>query len=72
MNYSLLFEAPEHRQHAVNFALALSERTTLEPGPYERQLLARFVAGELLLSEVEALLEKEALAPRPSQNKLDC
>lgn len=45
------------RQRAVDFALVLTQGTPLAPGPYEQDLLAQFVRGELLIDDVSALLE---------------
>lgn len=55
----------QSRQRLVTAALKLTESTTLAPGPYERELLARFVAGELTIDEVLARLEAATPADRP-------
>ncbi len=43
------------RRRAVAWAEAVAAGTSLVPGRYERHLLARYVAGELALHEVEEL-----------------
>lgn len=44
------------RRRALVLVLTLTEGTRLEPLAYERELLDRFVWGELTLDEVEARL----------------
>lgn len=44
------------RRRAVSLVVWLTANTPLAPPPYERELLARFAAGELALDQVEALL----------------
>jgi hypothetical protein len=45
------------RRRAVAAAIALTANTPLAPNRYERQLLARFQAGELTIDEVITLLD---------------
>lgn len=45
------------RRHALAAVLTLTENTRLAPSVYERELLDRFVWGELTLDQVEARLE---------------
>ena len=51
---------PHHsfRRKAVAFGLAFTKNTSLAPGPYEKQLLARCVRGALTLDQVLACLDK--------------
>ncbi|MCB2380233.1 hypothetical protein LGH70_21760 [Hymenobacter sp. BT635] len=51
------FNDPGCRQKAVAFALALTQKTPLEPGAWERAQLRLFETGELSLDELEARLE---------------
>jgi hypothetical protein len=51
------------RQRALAFALALTEGTRWAPSCYERELLDRFVWGELTLDEVIAHIEGRPVAP---------
>ena len=56
----------EGRRRALAATLVLTENTTLAPSRYERELLDRFVWGELTLDEVEACLAfAAATAGRP-------
>ena len=45
------------RRRVLAFILTMTENTRLAPLRYERELLERFVWGELTLDEVEARLE---------------
>ena len=47
----------EGRRRALVAVLTLTENTCLAPLRYERELLDRFVWGELTLDEVEARME---------------
>lgn len=57
-------KARESRAKVVTAALALTQDTAIAPGPYELQLLEKYVLGTLTIEEVLALLEKEELLPR--------
>jgi hypothetical protein len=52
----------EDRQRLVNFALGLTQNTSLAPTPYERQLLDLFVQGHMTIDHVLACLETQAYA----------
>jgi hypothetical protein len=52
-----LLESVDKRKKAVAWALRFAKNTSLEPGPYEQELLARFVEGGLTLDEVQEQLE---------------
>ncbi|UOG75058.1 hypothetical protein MTX78_00300 [Hymenobacter tibetensis] len=52
-----LLQNVEKRQRAVAWALRFAQNTTLDPGPYERALLARFVEGSLTIDQVLEQLE---------------
>ena len=56
MNESLL-STEDGRRRVLTAALNLTENTRFEPSKYERELLDRFVWGELTLDQVETLLE---------------
>jgi hypothetical protein len=45
------------RRRAVAWVLSLTANTALAPGPYERQLLARYEQGELTIEQVSDLLD---------------
>lgn len=47
-----LLENKEKRQYAVAWALRFTQNTALDPGPYERALLTRFVEGSLTIDQV--------------------
>lgn len=52
-----LLENKEKRQYAVAWALRFAQNTSLDPSPYERALLARFVEGSLTIDQVLEQLE---------------
>ena len=52
-----LLQNAEKRKHAVAWALRFAQNTTLDPGPYERALLTRFVEGSLTIDQVLEQLE---------------
>ena len=47
-----LLENKEKRQYAVTWALRFAQNTSLDPSPYERDLLVRFVEGSLTIDQV--------------------
>lgn len=47
------------RERAVAWALAITLNTTLAPKQYEKQLLERFIAGQLSLDEVISCLQEQ-------------
>lgn len=53
-------ENKERRQYAVAWALRFAQNTRLDPGPYERVLLDRFVEGHMSLDEVIAQLDVQS------------
>jgi hypothetical protein len=60
----------EDRQRLVNFALGLTQNTSLAPSPYERQLLDSFIRGYLTIDHVLACLEAQAYAePEPNSQE---
>lgn len=52
-----LLSTEDGRRRLLAAALTLTENTRLAPSAYERELLDRFVWGELTLDQVEARLE---------------
>lgn len=54
----------ELRAKVVTAALALTQDTPIAPGPYELQLLEKYVLGRLTIEEVLDLLEEEKLLLR--------
>ena len=58
-----LLVTEDARRHALAVALALTENTRLAPSAYERELLDRFVWGELTLDQVEAHLAFGEMRP---------
>lgn len=60
-------QAEEYRRRLVQAALRLTEGTPMAAGPYERQLLERYVAGQLSIEEVVTLVEAALpAAPNPA------
>jgi hypothetical protein len=57
--YSKRPATKEDRQRLVNFALGLTQDTSLAPTVYERQLLDLFVQGYLSIDHVLACLETQ-------------
>ncbi|HEX8424968.1 hypothetical protein [Hymenobacter sp.] len=51
-------ENKEKRQYAVAWALRFAQNTPLDPSPYERALLTRFVDGNLTIDQVLEQLEQ--------------
>ena len=47
-----LLENKEKRQYAVAWALQFAQNTSLDPSPFERALLTRFVEGSLTIDQV--------------------
>jgi hypothetical protein len=60
---SNLLNTEQGRRQAVQFALALTRDTQLAPKPYEEQLLAQFVRGELSIDQVLSHLEEPGAGP---------
>ena len=56
----------EGRRRALDAALILTENTRWAPPAYERELMERFVRGELTLDEVEACLESPLSSGKPT------
>ena len=65
MKSPLLLQNVDERKQAVAWALNFARNTSLDPGPYERELLARFVEGKLTIDQVVAQLEDTV----PTQQK---
>lgn len=66
MDYHTFFLSKSKRQRVVAFALSFTEATHLEPGPYELQLLEKFIQGEITLDQIETCLEQQ----EPATDKL--
>jgi len=52
-----LLQNVEERRHAVAWALRFAQNTPIDPGPYERALLTRFIEGNLTIDQVLEQLE---------------
>ncbi|WP_375436239.1 antitoxin VbhA family protein [uncultured Hymenobacter sp.] len=53
-----LLENKEKRQYAVAWALRFAQNTSLDPSPYERALLNRFIEGSLTIDQVLEQLDQ--------------